>query len=225
MVKFTSVLFALAGLSASVMAAPTDGSVTITVKNSCGKKIQVNQLTNDANDQKSSNLASGSSMKLTVSATWGGRIWGREDCDGSSDCHPGAPASLAEFLFKGAQGKDFYDVSFVDGYNLPITISPDSGNADGYECGVPACSALPDCPKELQDKDANGNVVGCKSACAAFGTDEYCCTGDAAERGECVASKYSSPVKDACPDVYTYAYDDNTSMFSCSSHGYTVTFC
>ncbi|KAI8055603.1 thaumatin [Gilbertella persicaria] len=225
MVKFVTLLAALAGMSASVMAAPTSGTnagVTITVKNSCSKSIQVNQLTNDASDQKATSLAAGSSTQINVPSNWGGRIWAREGCSGSSDCNPGAPASLAELLFKGAAGKDYYDVSFVDGYNLPISISPNSGKADGYECGVPACSSLPDCPSELQDKDSNGNVIGCKSACAAFGTGEYCCTGDASERGKCAASKYSIPVKESCPDVYTYAYDDSTSMFSCSSSGYNL---
>jgi hypothetical protein len=225
MVKLITLITALAGMSTAVMSAPTSDS-TITVKNNCNSQIQVNQLTNDQGNNVASSLAAGSSTQFSVPTNWGGRIWAREGCTGSTDCHVGAPASLAEFLLKGAAGKDFYDVSFVDGYNLPISIAPNSGTANGYDCGAPACSSLPNCPEELQDKDSKGNVIGCKSACAAFGSDEYCCTGGNSVRGNCDANKYSLQVKNACPDVYTYAYDDSTSMYACSpGSGYTVTFC
>lgn len=225
MVRLTAALLStLAGMSA-VLAAPTD-SVVITVKNNCGKSIQLNQLTNDnPTSGKSVDLAAGSSTSISVASNWGGRLWAREDCSGSTDCHANAPASLAEFLMNGAAGKDYYDVSFVDGFNLPISIAPNSGTADGYECGAPACSALPTCAEELQEKDSNGNVIGCKSACAAFGTAEYCCTGAFAGRGACVSNKFAAAVKSSCPNVYTYAHDDSTSMYACQSTGYTVTFC
>lgn len=223
MVRLVTLFTTLAGMSA-VMCAPTDG-VSITVKNNCGNSIQVNQLTNDQSSaSKSSILSAGSSTVLNVGSTWGGRIWAREGCTGDSDCQVGAPASLAEFLMGGSQGKDYYDVSFVDGFNLPIQISTDSGAASGSECGAPICSTLPTCPEELQYKDSNGNVVACKSACSAFGTDEYCCTGSYG-RGVCTANKYSIQVKDACPDVYSYANDDSSSMYACQSTDYTVTFC
>lgn len=226
MVAYSTLVFALALNALTALAAPTD-SITINVKNSCKSSIQVNQLTNDAGNPKSVSVAAGSSTTMSVPSNWGGRIWAREGCSGSSDCHPGAPASLAEFLMNGSGGKDYYDVSFVDGFNLPISISPNGGKSDGkYECGAPGCSSLPSCPSELQDKDSNGKVIGCKSACSAFGSGEYCCTGDSAARGTCKATKYSAPVKEACPNVYSYAYDDSTSMYACSpSSGYTVTFC
>lgn len=223
MVRLVTLFTTLAGMSA-VMCAPTDG-VSITVKNNCDQSIQVNQLTNqNASPDKSSIVAAGSSTSINVASTWGGRIWARGSCTGDSDCQVGAPASLAEFLMGGAAGKDYYDVSFVDGFNLPIQISTDSGSGSGAECGSPTCSALPTCADELQYKDSTGNVVACKSACSAFGTDEYCCTGSYG-RGVCAASKYSLQIKSACPDVYSYANDDSTSMYACQSTGYTVTFC
>ena len=225
MVKFTAttLLAALAGMS-TVIAAPTSG-VSITIKNNCKNPIQLNQLTNDKSSGSTSTVAAGSSASVNVASNWGGRFWARESCTGSSDCHVGAPASLAEFLMNGSAGKDYYDVSFVDGFNLPISIAPNSGSANGYECGAPACSALPECSAELQEKDANGNVIGCKSACAAFGTAEYCCTGAYAGRGKCASNSFAAAVKSSCPDVYTYAHDDSTSMYACASSGYTVTFC
>ncbi|KAI9277885.1 thaumatin [Sporodiniella umbellata] len=228
MVAVSTLFSFLTVAGAAVMAAPTN-SVTITVKNSCKKSIQVNQLTNDERYGKATALASGKDLKIAVPSNWGGRIWAREGCSGSSDCHVGAPASLAEFLLTGSGGMDFYDVSFVDGFNMPVSISPNGQKVNPsyeYQCGSPTCSVLPSCPKELQATDDQGNYVGCKSACHAFGTPEYCCTGEAESRAICQATKFSLPVKNACPNVYTYAYDDNTSMYACAApQGYTVTFC
>lgn len=224
MLRLITLLSTLAGMSL-VMAAPSGGK-TITVKNSCSNSIQVNQLTNSASDNSAQTVAAGSSATINVASGWGGRVWARENCSGSSDCQVGAPASLAEFLMDGASGKDYYDVSFVDGYNLPIQITPNGATGSGYDCGSPGCSTLPDCPTELQSKDSNGNVIACKSACSAFNTAEYCCTGSSTARGSCSTNKYASQVKSACPNVYSYAYDDSTSMYACQpSGGYTVTFC
>ncbi|KAI7893409.1 thaumatin [Mucor mucedo] len=223
MVRFVTLLTTLAGMSA-VMCAPTDG-VSITVKNNCANSIQVNQLTNEqATSDKSSVVSAGDSTTINVGSTWGGRIWAREGCSGDSDCQVGAPASLAEFLMGGALGKDYYDVSFVDGFNLPIQISANSGSGSGAECGSPTCATLPTCDGELEYKDSNGKAVACKSACSAFSTDEYCCTGSFG-RGVCDANKYSIEIKNACPDVYSYANDDSSSMYACQSTDYTVTFC
>ncbi|KAG4990108.1 hypothetical protein AAZX31_09G003500 [Glycine max] len=72
------------------------------------------------------------------------------DCGGKLKCDGvgGAPpASLAEFTLDSQEG-DFYDVSLVDGYNLPVSIFPTGGSRQ------------------------------CKSACMAFYKPEYCCTGD-----------------------------------------------
>jgi len=86
-------------------------------------------------------LASGDSRDLWVGPTWQGRAWGRTnctvngesagcatgDCFGKLDCEfSGAvPATLAEFnLAGGVSGRQtFYDISLVDGYNLPVGIN------------------------------------------------------------------------------------------------------
>ncbi|KAI2627248.1 thaumatin family protein [Xylaria nigripes] len=85
-------------------------------------------------------LGPGKSKNLTVGPTWAGRVWGRTnctvggdtatcqtgDCMGKLNCVYGgdAPATLAEFnLAGGATGQQtFYDISLVDGYNLPLGI-------------------------------------------------------------------------------------------------------
>lgn len=87
-------------------------------------------------------LAPGTNQTVNVTSDWQGRVWGRTnctfnsnghstgpacstgDCGGTLDCQiAGAPpATLAEFTFQGSQSQTFYDLSLVDGYNLPLAI-------------------------------------------------------------------------------------------------------
>ncbi|MBA0801913.1 hypothetical protein Gohar_012251 [Gossypium harknessii] len=81
-----------------------------------------------------------------VPTSWSGRLWGQtlctenssgkfscltEDCGSSTlECSSSGaspPATLAEFTLNGAEEVDFYDVSLVDGYNLPMMVSPNGG--------------------------------------------------------------------------------------------------
>ncbi|KAF4843548.1 Pathogenesis-related protein 5 [Colletotrichum siamense] len=86
-------------------------------------------------------LGAGESRDLWVGPTWQGRAWGRTnctvngesagcttgDCFGKLNCEfSGAvPATLAEFnLAGGVSGRQtFYDISLVDGYNIPVGIN------------------------------------------------------------------------------------------------------
>lgn len=87
-------------------------------------------------------LPPGASLSVTdVVATWSGRVWGRYRCNASGDrfsCESGdcgtgqvacngaggaPPATLAEFTLGGGALKDFYDVSNVDGFNLPVEVN------------------------------------------------------------------------------------------------------
>ncbi|KAI3974803.1 hypothetical protein MKX01_028063, partial [Papaver californicum] len=95
---------------------------------------------------------------------WSGRFWARTGCStnssgrltcatadytsGKVECNgPGAipPATLPEFTLNGDGGKDFYDVSLVDGYNLPAFITPQCG-CSSSECKSDINSV---CPPEL----------------------------------------------------------------------------
>jgi hypothetical protein len=110
-----------------------------------------------------------------------------------------------------------YDVSLVDGYNLPVSVSavPGTGAADPSRCARDVNAA---CPPELQ-VTAGGKaaaVVACKSACLAFGLDAFYCRG----------SVYSRLFKDACPAYYSYAYDTTAATASgCRAREYVITFC
>nr|KYP44077.1 Thaumatin-like protein [Cajanus cajan] len=77
------------------------------------------------------------------------------------------------------------------------------------------------CPKELKSGDGSA----CKSACEAFGSPEYCCSGEYGSPATCRPSVYSEMFNAACPTSYSYAYDDASSTFTCAAADYTLTFC
>ncbi|EEE56953.1 hypothetical protein OsJ_06661 [Oryza sativa Japonica Group] len=75
-------------------------------------------------------------------------------------------------------------------------------------------------------RGAGGAVVGCKSGCLAFGRDDLCCRGAYGTPDKCPPSQYSKFFKDKCPQAYSYAYDDKSSTFTCTSGAsYQITFC
>ncbi|KAK6939840.1 Thaumatin family [Dillenia turbinata] len=177
------------------------------------------------------------SIVFTAPVGWEGRIWARTGCNfdknGNGSCQTGScgntlkcsdsgksSASLAEFTLATV---DYYDVSLVDGFNLPVVVTPINGTGN---CSIAGCDRdlLPDCPKELAYK-VNGKTVACRSACDVFNTDEYCCRGVYGNPVTCTATSYSKKFKEACPAAYSYAYDDPTSIFTCSGTDYVITFC
>ena len=153
-------------------------------------------------------LPAGAHDAVALPPSWGGRFWPRTgcadfndrgvpacqtgDCGGHLACPLGVggapPATLAELtLIPPTQpvGLDFYDVSIVDGFNVPVSIAPVAGSFRAtappganatYYCGSPgathaagalaACAWTLDaaaCPTELHDT-VGGQYVGCLSA-------------------------------------------------------------
>ena len=139
-----------------------------------------------------------------------------------------SPATLAEFTLAGDQGKDFYDVSLVDGFNLPMSVVPQGAGCSTTSCaadvnaGCPAALAVIESP----NPNPNTNTIGCKSACVALKEPQYCCTGAYGTPQTCKPTVYSNYFKSKCPQAYSYAYDDPTSTFTCPTGGnYLITFC
>ncbi|CAL9173205.1 unnamed protein product [Musa hybrid cultivar] len=100
-------------------------------------------------------LKPGESVVFTAPVGWVGRIWRRTGCDfdrnGNGSCQTGTcgsvlkcsasgqtPTTLVEFTLAPL---DFYDVSLVDGFNLPLTVTPVNGQ--GGHCS----SAGMKCPR------------------------------------------------------------------------------
>lgn len=188
-------------------------------------------------------LDPGASLALDAPVGWGGRMWGRTLCSTDTtgkfscvtgDCGSGRipcsgagaapPATLVEITLGTGGNQDFYDTSLVDGFNLPFAVTPQGGTG---KCNVTSCpldvNAI--CPAQLRSTAPDGSTAGCKSACEAFSTDEYCCRGRFGTPDICKPSKYSMIFKKACPLAYSYAYDDATSTFTCTGANYLLTYC
>ena len=143
------------------------------------------------------------------------------------------PATLGEFNFDAYKGLDFYDISMVDGSNLPMYATPSGGEADrkvdADGClSAKRCTTEVHCPAALRVPRHGGPEVGCISPCARFGTDRYCCRGPFA--AGCSPAKtwpvdYAKVFKRAEPYAYSWSGDDATSVFTCKgSCDYRITF-
>ncbi|XAR61647.1 hypothetical protein NMG60_11016125 [Bertholletia excelsa] len=222
-------------------------SATFTMVNKCDYTVWPGILSNAGIAPLSTTgfaLQKGESQTINAPSSWGGRFWGRTLCSEDStgkfscvtgDCGSGEvecagntavpPATLAEFTLNGAGGMDFYDVSLVDGYNLPMLVTPEGGS--GVNCTTTGCGANLNsaCPSELKVTSTDGDGVACKSACEALGEPQYCCSGAYNTPATCKPSSYSQLFKNACPRAYSYAYDDSTSTFTCAGANYVITFC
>ncbi|KAJ9146961.1 hypothetical protein P3X46_029173 [Hevea brasiliensis] len=209
-----------------------------TLVNKCDYSVWPGILGSPKLDTTGFELPKGSSRSFQAPTGWSGRFWGRTGCNfdasghgscatadcGSSqiECNGNSatpPATLAEFTL-GTGTQDFYDVSLVDGYNLPMVVEVNGGSG---ACATTGCvtDLNRKCPNELKVEGG----AACRSACDAFGNPEYCCSGAYNTPSTCKPSTYSEMFKNACPKSYSYAFDDASSTFTCTGADYTVTFC
>jgi len=122
------------------------GNVPLLIANWCGNDLWPGIITQGGSgaDMTGFKLSAGTNRTIHVSNDWQGRVWGRTNCTfddsgrpqggqsracstgdcGSLECEVAgaAPATLAEFTLDGGQDQTFYDISLVDGYNLPMAI-------------------------------------------------------------------------------------------------------
>lgn len=108
-----------------------------------------------------------------------------------------------------------------------MTMAPRNPKGTDKNCGAAACTTPLQsfkCPKELQ-VIKNGKLVECLTACTKFKTPQYCCTGAFGSEQSCLSTNYAKIFKDACPDAYSYAFDDAKSTFACRNTAYDITFC
>jgi hypothetical protein len=221
---------------------PGVGSKSFNITNNCSYTVWPGILSGAGLaavlDSTGFELALGESRAMPMPSGWSGRLWGRTMCStdvrtgkftcvtgdcgsGKQDCAGGGPAppvTLAEFTMDGSGDMDFYDVSLVDGFNLPMIVAPQGAcAAAGANCAPTGCVVDLNgaCPAELRVMSASA-AVACKSACLAFGSPQYCCTGEHRTPSTCKPSAYSELFKSACPRAYTYAYDGATSTFTCA---------
>ncbi|KAL5715282.1 hypothetical protein ACHQM5_017120 [Ranunculus cassubicifolius] len=215
----------------------SESARVFTIVNDCKETVWPAVFPGEYFDGGGFSLAPGQSKVFTAPVSWSGRIWGRTGCSfdksGVGLCQTGrcgsslkcsgsgeTPATLAEFTLAAL---DFYDVSLVDGFNLPMSVKPINGKGN---CTTAGCDGdlRVNCPSELAVK-ASGKTVACRSACDVFDTDEYCCRGTYGNPSTCHPTYYSKQFKAACPTSYSYAYDDPSSICTCAGTDYVITFC
>ncbi|WOK99197.1 hypothetical protein Cni_G07909 [Canna indica] len=228
---------------------------TFTLKNSCPYTIWPGVLSGNGVAVLGGGgfeLPPNASASFVAPPGWSGRFWARTrclfgsssakgscatgDCGGALRCAVGGapPVTLAEFTLGDGGGgtMDFYDVSLVDGYNVGIGVRPSAAAEairDG-SCRYAGCVADVNarCPAELRvAAEDSGETVACRSACEAFGSEEFCCTGAHGSAATCGPTRYSQLFKAACPAAYSYAFDDATITFTCAAGAadYLLTFC
>ncbi|KAI4310668.1 hypothetical protein MLD38_035628 [Melastoma candidum] len=220
-------------------------ATTFTFANNCPYTVWPGIITRDDGPQPSTTgfeLAPNATFSVPVDGPWSGRFWGRTGCSldsvgrffcATADCETwgihcsrvGAkpPVTIAEFTIE--DGIDSYDVSLVDGFNLPLSIGPQELNR---ECQWTSCPGNINavCPPELAVKGQDGSVIACKSACKAFGSPQYCCMGAYSSPQTCPPTNYSKIFKGQCPQAYSYAQDDQRSTLTCrDSLNYLIKFC
>lgn len=176
-------------------------------------------------------LNRGETWTLNVSpGTKQARIWARTNCNfdgsgrgkcGTGDCggilqcraFGQPPNTLAEYALNQYNNLDFFDISLVDGFNVPMEFGPTSQGCSR----VIKCTAdiNGQCPRELKVPG------GCNNPCTTFKTDQFCCNS-----GNCGPTYFSKFFKDRCRDAYSYPKDDQTSTFTCpGGTNYKVVFC
>ncbi|KAK4946392.1 hypothetical protein LTR10_014590 [Elasticomyces elasticus] len=125
-----------------------DTTLPLRITNNCNEAIWPAILTQGGTGPASSGfmLAPGDTNPQTVGSDWIGRVWARTNCtfsssgnsasgQGGAPCATGdcgnflecqgagqAPATLAEFTMSSDTYQTFYDISLVDGYNIPVGI-------------------------------------------------------------------------------------------------------
>jgi len=120
-------------------------------------------------------------------------------------------ANLAEFNI-GQSSLDYYDLSNVEAYTIGLGISVTSskgGQCSTIKCSIPNIRSF--CGGDNQLITESSGALVCKN------------TDGAAGEGPTANTKL---FKNACPQAYSYNYDDATSTFTCNTgSNYQVTFC
>jgi hypothetical protein len=223
---------------------------TITLVNGTDQTIWPAAWPGSTSGQTGWTLPAGGTVSFKVPNHWDARLWGRTgcrfgpggtgcatgDCDGRYQCKGwGAiPATLAEYDLNSFDGLDFYDVSMVDGSNLPMYINVTHGEADRSVdeegcLSVGKCTSEVKCPKALRVPRGSPDPIGCISPCARFGGDRYCCAGKFAANCNPATTwpvDYAKVFKRAEPYAYSWSGDDRTSVLTCGggSCDYRIVF-
>jgi hypothetical protein len=221
-------------------------SASLKIVNNCRRTIWPALQSNGATGQLPTTgfaLKSGESKNISIIESWVGRIWGQTHCGRDSsdkfkcltgDCGSGAlecggggyqpPVTLAEFSINGLAGLYFYNVSVVDGFNLPMLVVP-KGTSGAAACDSIGTGCLVDlnsaCPKQLSVTRGDGRDGVVAYSNEKF-EDNFTDPGVAPTH---TRSLYLQFFKSACPRAYAEPFEVKIGLFTCASADYIITFC
>ncbi|KAG2285028.1 hypothetical protein Bca52824_044632 [Brassica carinata] len=207
--RIALLLFLASHLSISVMS-----TRSFTVENKCDYTVWPATFNYQGSvDTTGFILEKGETRTINTTSSWIGNLWGRTLCSTNStgyfscitgDCGSGdmecsnagePPATLAEFNLANDGGNDYYDVSVINGYNLPVLVTPENGTCESIGCVVDIKKT---CPTDLwiNRTDIRSNdPYACRTSCQKNQTRELCCVGLYQEVGvppqECKRTIYS----------------------------------
>ncbi|MFI8193233.1 thaumatin family protein [Streptomyces sp. NPDC085946] len=212
---------------------------TVTFVNRTGRTVWVGSTVNADGSKQLTGLPvlqPGQSATLTIPETsapghWRGKFFARMGCSGTpgstfhcllGDCGKYAdrcetgeqPVSLAEFNFDTADRlAPWYNVSYVNAFSVPITITPVDVGPGGGGCAAMGCSQnlLPLCPPQNLTRWPDGTPMLCTNP------------------NRDAKTPYSDMIASRCPRAYGWSRQDqepgNQVMQQCSScSGFTVEF-
>jgi len=202
-------------------------------------------------------INSGESKKFPMQAK-GAAYYPKFGCsDDGNDCTSGdkgaKPHTLFEFTSPAYGNGDAYDISFVDGFNLPFKLEME-GCKTGRPLDLPQSSvidcselSIKDCPTDENlggtsydlSKPAGGQK-GCMAPCfqlqyshiaaTSQQAEQYCCQneyhGTACRQGDILQTKWIKNVRAKCRRTYLYPLDDSEGNQACtaSPRSYHLTF-
>ncbi|BBM99978.1 hypothetical protein MPTK1_1g25360 [Marchantia polymorpha subsp. ruderalis] len=198
----------------------------INVRNACGYSVTT-CAQNQQNRVNQYNLGPGASVWLDFGSgcKWiAGTVWAsvKGQCAAPSSAFAANDrnlANLAEFTIGDGSGSDFYDLSNVNAYTIPLSIRVinrvgGGDNLNDFRCGAPKCVI----------NDIRGFCKGNNQLVTLPSGALSCINTDGTNgRGPTDGTRL---FKQACQDSYSYNYDDPTSTFTCGTgSNYEVTFC
>ncbi|KAH7132916.1 PR5-like protein [Dactylonectria macrodidyma] len=227
----------------------TSQHITFTIVNNCSDQSIWPALTGNTSLIGSPNPLTSSSplfpkqsiQTFPIPLPWSGRIWARQFCasDGTncligdcseSTCWGYSSQNTSLFEITASDLQVVYDVSLVDGFTMGITSIPTSKICETISCQVPPYlgfreSGKPLCPESnMRSFQKHGNLsqaYACLSDCSLYGLEQYCCFDDFETPGACEPS--SQWFKVACPDAYSFAFDDSV-LRHCELTDFTIVF-
>ncbi|WOK99547.1 thaumatin-like protein [Canna indica] len=118
-------------------------------------------------------LDRGQTWSLNVNpGTAGGRIWARTGCNfdgsGGGSCQTGdcggrlecqlsgaPPTTLAEYSLNQPNNLDYYDISVIDGFNVPMSFSPTKGGCANLRCSADVNGQCPSQQRATAEQTLN----------------------------------------------------------------------